>query len=210
MLGGYDGITTGMSTGLNIKFNQVVKSITYDAILGCTATTTAGLTYTADYLVVTIPLGVLQANTVSFAPPLPATKTTALSHLGMGTLNKLWMEFPSAFWLPTVDHFNVIPPATNKQYFTETFNIYAYSGKPVLLLFNAGSFAVTIEKWSDAAILANATYVLQKLYGSAYVPYSKYVISRWKSDPYSMGSYSYRSVNRHQISTLFLRLSTCF
>ena len=170
----------------------MVKSITYDSTLGCSATTTNGVTYTSDYIVVTLPLGVLQSNAVSFAPALPATKNTALGRLGMGTLNKLWMEFPSAFWLTGVDHFNVIPPVTNKQYFTETFNIYAYSGKPVLLLFNAGSFAVTIERWSDAAILANATSVLKKIYGSAYVPYSKYVISRWKSDPYAMGSYSYR------------------
>ena len=141
----------------------MVKSITYDPILGCSATTTTGFTYNADYIVVTLPLGVLQSNVVTFTPPLPATKTTALGRVGMGTLNKVWMEFPTAFWLTTVDHFNIIPPATNKQYFTETFNIYAYSNKPVLLLFNAGSFAVTIEKWSDAAILANATYVLQVL-----------------------------------------------
>jgi len=84
------------------------------------------------------------------------------------------------------------------QYFVEMFNINFYTNQPVLLLFNARSFGAKLEKWTDAAILANATYVLKKLYPTTFVPYSKYVITRWKSDPYSLGSYSYSKVGAVQ------------
>lgn len=37
-------------------------------------------------------------RTVEFAPRLPARKLQAVSSLGFGLLNKVVLEFPSAFW----------------------------------------------------------------------------------------------------------------
>lgn len=44
--------------------------------------------FRADAVVVTVPLGVLKAGTISFHPPLPEWKTQAINNLGFGLLNK--------------------------------------------------------------------------------------------------------------------------
>jgi len=47
---------------------------------------------------VTLPLGVLKAGRVTFAPPLPRAKAAAVGRLGVGCLNKVLLRFGSAFW----------------------------------------------------------------------------------------------------------------
>ena len=45
--------------------------------------------FRADAVIVSVPLGVLKANTISFHPPLPEWKTQAITNLGFGLLNKV-------------------------------------------------------------------------------------------------------------------------
>lgn len=55
--------------------------------------------YTADHVVVTIPLGVLKLNhTTMFTPKLPAWKVSAIEHIEFGTLEKVILEFAQPFW----------------------------------------------------------------------------------------------------------------
>ena len=74
MVGGFDSIPTRLAVGLNIKFNQIVNAVNYDPVTGVVVTTTAGVKYTADYVVSTLPLGALPfplpVNTISNFPPL--------------------------------------------------------------------------------------------------------------------------------------------
>lgn len=58
----------------------VVKSIDQDA-KGVTVTTAKGEKMTADYVIVTVPLGVLKAGSITFNPPLPAAKQTAIKDM---------------------------------------------------------------------------------------------------------------------------------
>ena len=46
-------------------------------------------TYTADYVLVTLPLAILRQNTVAFSPPLPASKLQAIQNLGVGVMEKV-------------------------------------------------------------------------------------------------------------------------
>ena len=45
--------------------------------------------FRADAVVLSVPLGVLKANVISFHPPLPEWKTQAIHNLGFGLLNKV-------------------------------------------------------------------------------------------------------------------------
>lgn len=47
--------------------------------------------FRADAVIVTVPLGVLKANAITFHPPLPEWKTQAINNLGFGLLNKVRM-----------------------------------------------------------------------------------------------------------------------
>ncbi|EME49757.1 hypothetical protein DOTSEDRAFT_68514 [Dothistroma septosporum NZE10] len=54
-----------------------------------------------DELVVTVPLGVLKLNKHLFTPELPAALDQAIDSISYGTLDKVYITFPRAFWLST-------------------------------------------------------------------------------------------------------------
>ena len=60
--------------------------------------TAGGSTYQADKVIVTVPLGVMQAGDITFTPTLPLINTKALNRLGFGVMDKLYLEFDTAFW----------------------------------------------------------------------------------------------------------------
>ena len=100
MIGGYDGVVSGLLSGLEIDIwlNNIVSEIDYSGVQGVTVKMADGSQITSDFAISTIPLGVLQSGSVTFTPELPLAKQNALKHLKMGLLNKLYLEFPSVFW----------------------------------------------------------------------------------------------------------------
>lgn len=57
-----------------------------------------GQEYYASKVLVTVPLGVLQKNTIRFVPGLPAEKMGAIQRSKMGSYKKIVLEFPTNFW----------------------------------------------------------------------------------------------------------------
>ena len=198
VIGGYDGIVSGLLSGLKIdlKLSNVVSSIDYSAASGVTVKMTNGSSLTSDYVVCTIPLGVLQSGSVKFTPALPAAKLTAMSHLKMGLLNKLFLEFPSVFWDKEAEVLGHV--SDTKGLWQESYNLYYYTKKPILLMFTAANFAKDMETWTDAAIVASAMTTLRLIYGKSVPDPTKQVITRWGQDPYSLGSYSYSGVGSNE------------
>ncbi|KAH8121367.1 FAD/NAD(P)-binding domain-containing protein [Trichoderma asperelloides] len=60
----------------------------------------SGQTLAFDELVITCPLGWLKQNLTAFDPPLPSVLTKAIGSIGYGCLEKVYISFPKAFWLP--------------------------------------------------------------------------------------------------------------
>ena len=116
-----------------------------------------------DHVVVTLPLGVLKANDVTFDPPLPADKQGAVDRFGMGLLDKVALEFPEAFWNQAVDYFGYISPDRGK--WAQWHDMERVTGRPILLAFHAGSAAEELEAMTDEAVVAEAMEVLGRLYG---------------------------------------------
>ncbi|TVY84548.1 putative polyamine oxidase [Lachnellula suecica] len=52
-----------------------------------------------DEVVVTSPLGWLKINKPAFHPPLPTRLSQAIDSIGYGSLEKIYITFPRAFWL---------------------------------------------------------------------------------------------------------------
>jgi len=101
---GYIAIVKEISKDLTdaglIELNVDVQHIEWKSN-PITITTTAGQTYTANQVVCTLPLGVLQhGKTASdlFRPSLPKDKTQAIASLGFGTLDKIFMVYENAWW----------------------------------------------------------------------------------------------------------------
>jgi len=65
---------------------------------------------------------------------------------------------------------------------------------PILLGFNAADRGRAIEAWSDEQIVASAMQTLRTIYGVSIPEPIDYQITRWATDPFSLGSYSYNPV----------------
>ncbi|KAL9600195.1 MAG: hypothetical protein Q9219_003338 [cf. Caloplaca sp. 3 TL-2023] len=78
-------------------------------------TTDRNQTTEYDEVVTTVPLGYLKRNKDTFDPPLPTRIQTAITNLSYGRLEKVYLTFPSAFWLlPTKDPESTLNPFFNQ------------------------------------------------------------------------------------------------
>jgi monoamine oxidase len=189
---GYDAIANYLAEGLSIHKENIVSTIDYDKN-GVRVVTNSG-EYFADRVIVTVPLGVLKAKAIIFNPPLSEQKQTAIDKLGMGVLNKVWLKFPTLFWEQDKDRDMILYIGQEKGHFSEWLNAFKYSGQPVLLGFNAGEYGAAIELKSDQEIVDEAMTVLRTLYGDEIPEPEAVKISRWNSDRFSYGSYSFIKV----------------
>uniref|UniRef100_A0A0E0KWL7 Amine oxidase domain-containing protein n=1 Tax=Oryza punctata TaxID=4537 RepID=A0A0E0KWL7_ORYPU len=185
MVNGYYPIIQALAQGLDIRLNQRVTKIARQ-FNGVTVTTEDGTSYSADACIITVPLGVLKANIIKFEPELPSWKSSAIADLGVGVENKIAMHFDTVFW-PNVEVLGMVGPTPKAcGYF---LNLHKATGNPVLVYMAAGRFAQEVEKLSDKEAVDLVMSHLKKMLPDATEP-SKYLVSRWGSDPNSLGSYS--------------------
>ena len=185
---GLDGLVNYLATGIDIRLGQDVRLIK-NGRAGVTATTITGATFSAKKICCTVPLGVLQSNSIRFDPPLPAAKVIAINGLGMGLLDKIVLQFPSVFW----DSKQLIRnDSDNHGLWAEWYNLMPVIGRPVLMGFNAASTAKQIARMSDTAIVASALSELRRCYPTKTIPVPNgYLLTRWGRDPHALGSYSF-------------------
>lgn len=188
---GYDRIIRALAEGLPVLLEQVVERVAYDET-GVIVTTNRG-SFEADYVLVTLPLGVLKSGAVTFDPPLPAAKQRAIDRLGMGTLNKLYLRFSSVFWDAEPQFIGWMPEQNGR--WTEFLNLAALIDEPILVGFVAGSAARAVEDEPDHVVVADAMAVLRRIYGDDIPEPDAYRLTRWHSDPFARGSYSYYAVD---------------
>lgn len=201
---GYSCVPVSLADGLDIRLNTAVKQV-YLSGTGVEVTTTntrtnSGLaTFKADAVLCTLPLGVLKQsvlnnpnlpNTVQFVPPLPEWKGAAISRLGFGNLNKVVLCFDRIFWDPNSNLFGHVGSTTGSR--GELFLFWNLYRAPVLLALVAGEAATIMENVSDDVIIGRCIAVLKGIFGNHAVSQPKEtVVTRWRADPWSRGSYSF-------------------
>lgn len=188
--GGYKALIDWLARGVTIELEQQVQQIAYDA--DQVTVTTARKTYTGDQVIVTLPLGVLKAGTVTFAPPLPRAHQQAITALGMGLLNKCFLRFPTIFWQEDYDWLEYL--AAEPGQWVEWVSFARPTGLPILLGFNAADAGRAFEALSDEALVASAMQTLRTIFGAAIPDPEAYQITRWASDPFAFGSYSFNAL----------------
>ncbi|XP_033635222.1 lysine-specific histone demethylase 1A-like isoform X2 [Asterias rubens] len=194
---GYSCVPIALSEGLDIKLNTVVRQIKtspngVEVLTQSTKNQSGMYTYKADAVVCTLPLGVLKQSPpgVQFVPPLPEWKTSAIHRMGYGNLNKVVLCFDKAFWDPSVNLFGHVGSTTASR--GELFLFWNLYKAPVLLALVAGEAAQIMENVSDDVIVGRCLSVLKGIFGASTVPQPKEaVVTRWRADPWSRGSYSY-------------------
>jgi spermine oxidase len=173
----------------------------------------------ADHVIVTVSLGVLKASInhnhdddddgdndeekgMYFCPKLPSFKVEAISRLGFGVVNKLFIQmndenskglFP---FLQMVFHSSQNETRDKKipWWMRKTATLFPiYNNSSVLLSWFAGEEALELEKLKDEEIINGVSATV-----SNFLPHSssisKVLKSKWGTDPLFLGSYSYVAV----------------
>ncbi|MGF1643479.1 MAG: flavin monoamine oxidase family protein [Thiotrichales bacterium] len=187
---GFETITNYLAQGLKIELSQLVEEIHWGQTDVRVLTRTSS--FVADHVVITLPLGVLKSNRVHFSPELPSKKRHAISSLGMGVLNKCYLRFESAFWSESLDWLEYVSAQSGE--WTEWVSFKRAANMPILLGFNAADRGREIEAWSDQQIVASAFGALKTIFGADTPRPVDYQLTRWATDPFSQGSYSYNAV----------------
>lgn len=188
---GYGQVVDYLAQGIEIKLGQEVVDVDWDA-QGVTVRTSE-MSYSADYVLCTLPLGVLKERPELFKKDLPESMVEAVQTVGYGVLNKCFLEFPKKFWADT-DWLTYLPEPGTENYWTQWVNFSGILQRPILLGFNAADAGVAIEQLTDQEIIDSAMGVLKRMYGQNIPEPVRYQVSRWHSDPYSYGSYSFMAV----------------
>ncbi len=187
---GYRLLVEYLSQDLEIKLSEIVQAIDWSDSQVQVRTDRGE--HLADGVVVTLPVGVLKAGTVPFTPTLPQANQTAIDQLQMGVLNKCYLRFAEAFWPADVDWLEYVSAQPGE--WTEWVSLLRTHNLPVLLGFNAADHGREIEAWSDEAIIASAMQTLRTIFGANIPEPLDTQITRWASDPFAFGSYSFNPV----------------
>ena len=179
---GFVAVARHLAQGLMIRTNTTVSRI------GKTANqvevhTNAGQLQ-ADFVVVTCSVGVLQSGAIRFEPGLSQERQEALSRIKMGTMKKIALSFPRAFW-PSVHRMGDLRDGPTLEF----WNLQPLTGKPALVALTQGAFARELERGHEKGAKEVAMEHLRSMFGKVPDPIGM-IRTKWHSDPLFRGSYS--------------------
>ncbi|XP_059486904.1 peroxisomal N(1)-acetyl-spermine/spermidine oxidase-like [Neocloeon triangulifer] len=162
----------------------------------------------ADFVLFTLPLGVLKQHALRLLPNIPRKKLDAISKLGIGRSNVLCLEFEKPFWVPSTggevvqlafskqQHKKNGPPEPD-QWFECLTSLKELSGNSrVLHGLVTGPGAVQLEELSDEQVIEDVTRLLRQHTGNPLIPEPVRVVrSAWCGDPDFLGSSTFLSVS---------------
>ena len=188
---GYDTIATFLATGLNIQLNQRVSEVDYtDAKIKITHN---GNISEADYVIVTVPLGVLKANKIQFTPALPNDKQLAIDKIGMNCVNKFLLTWNTAFW-DDVQYISYTPVSKDK--FNYFVNVKKFNPSVnALMTFAYADYARQTETMTDAQIIGEVMSHLKDIYGTSIPNPTNLLRTKWQANENAFGAYSYTAVS---------------
>ncbi|CAH0234647.1 Dehydrosqualene desaturase [Microbacterium oxydans] len=82
--------------GVKVGLSSPVAGLAYDDT-GVSVRLGTGEALSFDRVVLTVPLGVLQQRGIDFDPPLPFANRGAITALGMGAIETIWLRFDEPF-----------------------------------------------------------------------------------------------------------------
>lgn len=172
-----------------------------------------GQTFRAARALLTLPLGVLQAEEgtpgyVRFSPEIPAYRAAATA-LGVGPVIKFLLEFTDAFWLTPSDAVGHPMPEMGFLFSdaaVPTWWSQLPGNRPLLTGWVAGPAAAALRETSEAELLTLALNSLAYLFTSTpeflRQQLCAHCVVNWGADPYARGAYTYATVGAaaaHQV-----------
>lgn len=189
---GMDALCHWAARGLRLQLGRKLREVSLTPT-GVELRFADGSAETAERVVLTLPLGVLRAGAIIFAPALAPSRQAAIEGLGMGQMVKCWLHFDAPLPWRDVDWLEYARPGEGQAPpWAEWINGAPALGANVMLGFCAGHTAEAMERLPPDQAIASAQQVLRDMAGSRALPRLRDAqISRWGQDADSLGAYSY-------------------
>lgn len=187
---GYDTIPNYLAQGLDIQLNRRVSRVDYSG--DKVKVTHNGDISEADYVIVTVPLGVLKKNRIEFTPALPAAKQQAIERVGMNCVNKFLLTWDTAFW-DEVQYISYTPEARDKFNYFVNVKLF-HPSVNALMTFAYADYGRQTETMTDGQVTEAIMAHLRDIYGANIPNPTNMLRTRWDGNENSFGAYSYPAV----------------
>ena len=169
-----------------ITYNAVVEAIDYSA--ETIQVETQDETYSADRVIVTVPVKMLQNGAITFIPELPEDKQDAIDSARVWDGCKAFIEFSEKFY-PSLVAFEITPAtAGQKLYYDASYG--QDTTQHILGLFAVGTGTRPYVELSDDELIEYMLNELDELFdGQASPNYVKHIFQNWNAEPYANGAY---------------------
>ncbi|HET9283211.1 MAG TPA: NAD(P)/FAD-dependent oxidoreductase [Candidatus Angelobacter sp.] len=196
---GYEGLVRAIQDRIepercDVLLNNVVTEISWRR--GEVVAKTVNSKFHAPRAIITVPLGVLKAKSITFLPALPE-KENAIRSLEMGAAVRVTLCFRTKFWEQEPEMSDMSFLFTNDPQFPTwwTSNALPY---PILTAWAAGRYAMALKGLPTEEIAHNGTQALARIMGIAVRDLEAQMTGAfthdWQADPFSRGAYSYAAV----------------
>lgn len=188
-VGGYEGFVDALAAGLDVRFQHEVVRIEHGPE-GVRVHTRDGGRFDASHVVVTVPLGVLRADVITFEPPITEDKRASLLRLQMGSLEKIVLVFEEKHWRFDRDVLFYVSDRSGEH--PAFFDLTDDVGAPTLVVLYAGAYARQAQvEATDDAVVDRAVAALSEALGRTIPAPTQTHVTRWTQDPFARGSYAY-------------------
>ncbi|XP_076373029.1 spermine oxidase-like [Tachypleus tridentatus] len=154
----------------------------------------------ADHVILTTSVGYLkQTNHTLFSPPLPDKKQELLTHLGFGSVEKIFLVFDTPFWSDSDLGFQFVWTSSTEESSEWVRGIRGFDTvkghSNVLLGWISGKDAELMQTLGEEEVKIRFAVLLRTFLGRNDITLPSNVIrSSWQKNQYICGAYSYRSV----------------
>jgi monoamine oxidase len=185
---GYDALVRFLARDADVRLNSVVEAIAWKPGAVSVRVFAAG-SFAARRVVITLPLGVLQAGTVRFDPE-PAAPLGAARALRFGDAFRVTFLFDHPFWddNPDTAHAGFL-------FSDEPLFPVWWTGRPAepraITGWSAGPKADALLRLSSDHVIACARDTLSRLLKMPALPAHRAWFHDWHADPFARGAYSY-------------------
>ena len=188
---GYTRLMEKLVDGLDVRLNTPIKHIRY-AKEGVRITTKSGEEFEVDRVIVTLPLGVLKAGDVTFAPVLPGDKLHAIATIGAGKVNKIILTFAEPFWKKGVSAIYTV--LDSQMWWRPGWG--RDDEQPILTAFAGGKTGAKHSAMSEDEVIKNSLEDLSNVFGKDVTRlFMKGQFINWGADPFSKMGYSFNAVD---------------
>ncbi|CAI4220834.1 unnamed protein product [Auanema sp. JU1783] len=145
-------------------------------------------------VILTVPLGVLKANSISILPELPQAKKRVINDLGFGRLEKLFLVYDKIWWDKDASHYITLNFGEEYKSFVSSIRGFeSMDEQPKMLkVWISGSGPEQLSNLSENEIKKEITFFLRTQMNDSSIPEpTTIVIHKWLADKYTKGAYSY-------------------